>query len=84
MTKIAIKQIFVCKRFSQITVMEQNIKAKTLSYYPPINRLHSLNQHLLSSVFNRCNIPNLSTAILSISEKEFEEFIPPFEVLIFL
>ena len=47
-----------------------------MSYYLPINRLHSLNQHLLSSVFNRCNIPKLSTATLSISEKEFEEVIP--------
>ena len=62
----------------------KTFKAKTLSTYPPINRLNSLNQHLFSSVFNRCNIPNLPTVILSISEKEFEEVIPPFEVLVFL
>ena len=48
---------------------------RTLFYYPPINRLQSLNQHLFLSVlsWNRCNIRNSSTATQSISNKEMEE-----------
>ena len=57
---------------------------KTLSYYPPINRLHLLNQHLFLSApssainvtYQTCQLQHSQFQIRSISDKEIEEVIP--------